>query len=112
MRRAASPYAARWPIAPARASSSTIAAHFSPIMIEGAFVRRRRQRVGALDAHGAAPLGPQMHRRQGKGRERMRLDAGAQPLERAPAEHVDLQIRLLETRVAAHKRAGIDTGIR
>ena len=72
----------------------------------------RRRRVRALDAHRAAPLGPQMHRRKGKSRKRVRLDAGAQPFERAPAGHVDLQIGLFEARVALDQRAGIDPGIR
>ena len=49
-----------------------------------------------------------MHRRQRKGREWVRLDAGPQPFERAPAEHVDLQIGLFEPRVALDERAGID----
>ena len=74
--------------------------------------RRRRQRVGALDPHPTAALGAQMHRAEREGRKRVRLDPGPQPLDGAPARHVDLDIRLFQSRVAAHQRAGVDPGVR
>jgi len=57
-------------------------------------------------------LRAQMHRAHREGRKRVRLDPSTQPLQGAPAEHVDLQVGLFEARVAAHEGASIDPGIR
>src|SRR5262249_27103369 len=52
--------------------------------------RRRRERVGAFDAHPPAALGTQMHWAECEGGKRVRFDPTTQPFDRAPAGHVDL----------------------
>ena len=57
---------------------------------------RRRQRIGALQPHRAAAFRAQMHRADGEGRERMRDDAVARAVDRAPGGNVHLQVGPLQ----------------
>ncbi len=69
---------------------------------------RRRQRIGALQPHRAASLRAQMHRTDRESRERMRDDALARAVDRAPGGDVHLQVRPLQRWIAAHQRADIE----
>ena len=56
----------------------------------------RRQRIGAFQPHRAAALGAQMHRTDRERRERMRDDAVARAIDRAPGGDVHLQVGPLQ----------------
>ena len=67
---------------------------------------RRAQRIGALEADPAAPLGPQVHRRDREARPLVGIDAVAVAAFDRPQEDVHLQVGPVEAGVRAHQDAG------
>ena len=104
-----SPFSAGWPRDLARdADAGDHRLHVVVAAQEVETDLRRRQRIGALQPHRAASLRAQMHRTDRECRERMRDDALARAVDRAPGGNVHLQVRPLEAMVAAYQRADIE----